>query len=118
MSSIPQFFSRRVNWIAYWLFYLLIIKSTDGYPNDIDIGLQVVVYLADNEGNVFCTAVLISINKVLATNNCLSEKNIKTEDYYALVGSKESENRTRIKIIDLSYVPPFNVLIVSSHIEN
>ena len=98
--------------MIYEIFYFMIIKFPGGYPKNIDVGLQVVAYLADSDGKIFCTAVLISINKGICIKDCLSDKDLLQNNYYAYVGQlSEQTSRLsfRIFLIDSNDFQLFKV---------
>ena len=61
---------------------------------------------------------MITSRRCLATLACFAGRGIEKESLYALVGSKESENRNRNQIIDMIDFSPIGVLIVSTSLKN
>ena len=92
--------------------YLSKIQFTGEYPDYIDIEKQIVTFLSYENGDVFCTAVMISKDKGACVYDCVHEFH-SGANIYALVEKEGHEERVPIKLKNIPclylYIVTFEV---------
>ena len=71
-------------------------------------------YLQDATEKNIGTTVMITSNRGLVTYDYFWDKNVKKDNYFALVGSEVCPNREKNKIIELVRQSPLGVIVVST----
>ena len=80
----------------------------------MNIEFEVVAYLADSDGKIFCTAVLITNDRGICKFGCFNGKNLRRENCYAYVVLELGQkSRSPIKIHPYLYNNDFELFKVS-----
>ena len=93
------------------------IHFTGGYPDYIDIEKQIVTFLSYENGDVFCTGVMISKNIGACAYDCVRKLYTGTK-MYALVEKEGHEKRVLTKITEAPRTLILAMFEVSTSTEN
>ena len=80
----------------------MLIKLSVGYPPEISIGKDIVVFIITSDNSEFCNAALITKDKAVTALNCFEDDSVKSalanSVLYARVGYNIFPNRPWTKI--------------------